>query len=211
MSILPMSRVREALAPTDKESDDQLQFLRDTVVALWESATRRLWDRRTDHVQEINLDERYLQRKRFIYPELYPVETIAVREFDDDEDVSLEPDLVAGTDYVLRATKGEIKRLTRPVFGVTLNRDANWKENVRLTITGGFGEGGAAVPADVTKALMVQLTFMQQRLTADLVHLSSQSIAAPGAANPAAQFLQPAHWQPFFRQTVNRRMLRARW
>ncbi len=208
MSILPIDRARQALPEMELEP---LTFLRDTVVTLWESATRRLWDRRVAHVQEINLDERYLQRKRFIYPELYPIETILVREFDDEEDVALQTDLVAGTDYVVRATKGEIKRLTKPQFGVTLNRDANWKENVRLTITGGYGKTPAAeIPAEITRALMAQLTFMAERLNADRVALSSQSISF-GGTNAASQFLQPAHWQPLFRQTVNRKMLRARW
>lgn len=208
MSILPIDRARQTLPEMELEA---LTFLRDSVVTLWESATRRLWDRRIDHVQEINLDERYLQRKRFIYPELYPIETIAVREFDDDEDVSLEPDLVAGTDYVVRAVKGEIKRLTRPTFGVTLNRDANWKENVRLTITGGFGDDPAAqIPEEITRALQAQLAFMAERLNADRIALSSQTVSF-GGTNAASQFLQPAHWAALFRQTVNRKMLRARW
>ena len=208
MSIFPISRAQETLPDMDIQ---ELTFLRDSVVTLWESATRRLWERRVDHVQEINLDERYLQRKRFIYPELYPIESLAVREFDDDEDVSLQVDLVAGTDYLLRATKGEIKRLTRPQFGVTLNRDANWKENVRLTITGGFGKTPAAViPEEITRALMAQLAFMAQRLNADRIALSSQTVSF-GGTNAASQFLQPAHWAAFFRQTVNRKMLRARW
>ena len=207
MSILPIDRARQALPEMELEP---LTFLRDSVVTLWESATRRLWDRRVDHVQEINLDDRHLQRKRFIYPELYPIETIAVREFDDDEDVAAQTDLVAGTDYVLRAQKGEIKRLVRPTFGVSLNRDANWKENVRLTITGGYGkEPNAVIPAEITRALQAQLAFMQQRLNADRIHLSSESVSIGG--NAAAQFLQPAHWAALFRQTVNRKMLRARW
>lgn len=208
MSILPIDRARQTLPEMELEP---LTFLRDSVVTLWESATRRLWDRRIDHVQEINLDERYLQRKRFIYPELYPIETIVVREFDDDEDVATEPDLVAGTDYVLRATNGEIKRLTRPTFGVTLNRDANWKENVRLTITGGFGDSPAAqIPEEITRALQAQLAFMAQRLNSDRIALSSQTVSF-GGTNAASQFLQPAHWAALFRQTVNRKMLRARW
>ncbi len=205
--IFPISRAQETFPEMDVQ---ELTFLRDSVVTLWESATRRLWDRRVDHVQEINLDERHLQRKRFIYPELYPIESIAVREFDDDEDVALQTDLVAGTDYVLRATKGEIKRLTKPQFGVTLNRDANWKENIRLTITGGYGkEPAAQIPEEITRALMAQLAFMSQRLNADRIHLSSESVSIGG--NAAAQFLQPAHWAALFRQTVNRKMLRARW
>ena len=95
------------------DQDDEVQRLLSTVIALWEQQTNRLWTRRVDHEQLIGLDDENDRRRVLLYAELYPIETVEVREFDDVEDpddVTL-LDLIERTDYKLTKSIGEIKRI----------------------------------------------------------------------------------------------------
>lgn len=183
--MISISRLREVLSirPTD---DDDLLVYRDEVIALFEQVTGRLWNRREDHVEEIYPAN---DRVRMLRLALSPVESIEVKERGGDSDDDwADVDVLDPSLY--RVEKA--RRLRR--------RGGFWADEVLVTSTGGYSDGsaGAACPADIERALIVQAQFLRSRLSSEKVALRTQVVGK------ASSQLEEATLHPLFREVASR-------
>lgn len=148
-------RSRLRLAP---EKDGELETIRAEVIAAWETATGRLWDRRVGHVEVIRPAHEGI---RSILLELRPVEAVTKVEVRYDGD-----DWEETTDYQV-----DEHRL--------IHISGYWPDQVRVTYTGGYvanpGAGQAKTPADVAMALHLQAHFVFIRMAPERIATRSQN------------------------------------
>jgi hypothetical protein len=120
------------------------------VVTMWESRTRRLWQRRELHVLEVEVEH---EDDSFWVP-LYPIETIVVKHAGV---------VVAGTEYSIAKGRGRVDAI------------GGWPGNsLEATVTGGYTK--VTAPADARQAMIEQAKFMVSRNPSTIIHLSSQGL-----------------------------------
>ena len=172
-------RTRLALTP---DKDDQLKILLPNVISLWEARTNRLWNKRTDHEEEFQLDEDY-QRKAPIFLDLTPILSITkIEVWDDGDDAS--PTELDTDDYKLLVKRGKLTRIPQTTY---------WPRNVRVTYTGGYDS--TTSPGDVRETLAIQAQYILHR------HAGEKSVAS-GIQGPSGgvTFLVSADVHPHFKQ-----------
>ena len=172
---------RELALPAERESE--YSDLKDGVIALWEAETRLLWNARTDHVQEVRVRP---QGRTMLLLELVNVSSVTSVEgkYDTDDDWTD----VDEEDYEVEGDR----RL--------VNKDGGWTyDRVRVTYTGGY----SAAPADVQRALLVQLKFENQRLGVEKVGLKGQSFQGGTGT------FETGTLAPFFEAAAKRRGRKA--
>ena len=158
--MISISQLRDALklAP---ELDHEIEARRDVVVALWESATQRLWNRRVDHVEIIRPRH---DRLDTLLLELWPIESVT----------KVETRRLWETDWT-ELTSGWKLTGERELTRVS----AYWECEVRVTYTGGYTEnpgiGQTKTPAEIAAVLLVHAQFMQVRLAPERIAIKSQN------------------------------------
>ena len=147
--------VRNRIAVDPAVESTHIAPLIASAVTLFERMTGRLWLRRTDYQATLRVAEPGVQRT--VWLPLYPVETVSIVEWDDDQRVT-DADAVDATDYDLQADIGSVRRVS-----------GFWSRHVRATITGGYASAAAlrAIPemADIPDALVEQVAFVYERTT----------------------------------------------
>lgn len=139
--------------------EDDLKLLRATVIKLWESVTKRLWNSRTDYVESINIGGD-TQTVQSLWLSLWPITSItSIEERDADEDWAT----VDSDEYVQQGRR-QIVRKSATNFRY-------WKHFVRVTYSGGATE----VDEDIQLALIAQAKFMRTRLAKEQITLQSQN------------------------------------
>lgn len=155
MITISQMRSRMNLPPS---KDGELETIRAEVIAAWETATGRLWERRVDHVEVIRPRHQAIDT---ILLELRPVEAVSKVEVRYDGD-----DWEETTDYQV-----DEHRL--------IHTAGYWPDQVRVTYTGGYvatpGTGQATTPADVAMALHLQAHFVQIRMAPERIATKSQN------------------------------------
>lgn len=150
------------------------------VVALWETKTGRLWNRREGYVHRARLES---VLDRVFWLPLYPVEELALAE---------RRDGLAEADAVAVAEEDFI---VTDLGRVELLRTTPWAGRFLVaTITGGYTT--ATLPADILEALKAQVAFMVKRLDPDTIALNSQ------AFEKGSTTFMTADLHPFFEAAV---------
>lgn len=167
-----------------------LEQARLAAIALFETKTDRLWNRRTGHVfrDEVNSVAKNSDGKALWVP-LYPIESIAGTEFYFDDEAGAEA--IDPADIVVDLAAGQIRRAS-----------GRWRDVVTWIITGGYTDTNA--PADVREALMVQAMFMYARNKPESVAVSALVTPQVGTTS----FLK-ADMHPLFVDAVNTHFRRA--
>lgn len=157
--MIELSEIRQML-DVAAASDHLLPSLRAEAIAEWEHRTGALWERRTDYVRVWRAEP-----QRMIYlPLVNTTSTITVAEKDEVGDAYVS--LVEGEDYDYIPAQA-ISEASRVV------RCGAWSPFVRITMTGGYLP--ADTPADIKRALAMQVGFLLQRWTGPRVIAENES------------------------------------
>ena len=180
------AQLRDALdLPASR--DQEVSDMRDAVVALWEGATRRLWERRVGYVETFR--PRYNARTLIL--SLGPVESVATVETADADGSTFTA--LASTYYA--AGGRSIRLLDGSGFSF-------WPGQVRVTYTGGFtaepASGQAETPADIRRVLETQARFMLKRTSDAMIATRSQNFEG------GAGVFEQADWHPIFAAVAKR-------
>ena len=170
--------------PVPETEHDVVETLLAEVIELWESATGRLWNRRTGYVETI--EPQYVPGLD-IPLGLWPVETISqVRTLGEGESTWT---TLAASDYLKVGTR-YVRRLGGP-----------WPRGatIEVTYTGGVSD---AAP-DVKRALITQANFMRSRFAPEKL-ITRNTFGPQGGAT-----LEQADLHPFFESAVHRHARRA--
>ena len=165
------------------ERDQELEFLRDVVIDLWESATMRLWNARTGHVEVISND----CPRRTIFLELWPITTITTVEEQKRDESTWE---ALDSDEFKTYLDHGLERIS----GVNNSTTTKFEPNVRVTYDGGVTEASK----DIQQALCVQAAFMNARFADEKVDMRSKAI------KDASTSYEVANYHPFFRMMAQR-------
>jgi hypothetical protein len=156
--MIPLATFRDGLNLQAGDEDD-LKLLRATVIKLWESLTKRPWNKETGRVEYHNIGGD-TQTVQSLFLELMPVTTITlIEERDADEDWAT----VDSDEYVQQGRRQIVRKSS--------TRFRFWKEFVRVTYDG----GSDAVDEEIQMALIAQARFMRTRLAKEQITLQSQN------------------------------------
>jgi len=155
--MIKLETFRQGVGLTAGDEDD-LKLLRLTVIKMWEEATKRLWNSRTDHVETHSIGDQ--KEKASLWLDLWPVTSItSIYERDLDEDFAL----VDSDEYNLTGR--------RQIVRVSQTNWRYWKSFVQVTYTGGIDEADE----DIQLALIAQAKFMRTRLAKEQITVQSQN------------------------------------
>ncbi len=171
-------RDRLGLKPSD---DDRLRIIRKNVIALWAARTNRLWNARTDHVEEFQLEE-YYQRRSPIWLALTPVSSIGKIEVWSDGNEASPTELGSGY-WKLLADVGKVTRLAQTTC---------WHRNVRVTYSGGYSD--TTSPEDIRETLAIQAQYILHRHSGERSVMSGVS-----GLSGNVQFMVSADVHPHFK------------
>ena len=153
--MITVADVRNRIAVDPKIESTQIAPMIAAAITLFERMTGRLWLRRVDYPARIRVSEPGVQRT--IWLPLYPVESVSIVEWADDEREA-DAAVVAATEYDMQADIGSVRRISDI-----------WSPHVKATITGGYADAASlrSVPemADIPEALVEQVAFMYERTT----------------------------------------------
>lgn len=160
--------------------------LRERVIAMWEAATDRPWNRRVDYVQ------RFLpphDQVSTLFLALEPIETVTLVE--EKSRSSAEWTTIDPTSYDVAGNR-ELAKYS-----------GFWLAQVRVKYTGGYTEAPSGptqlkTPDDVAGALIVQAGFLVQRMSNEKLIVASTSFEAG-----STQYLD-ASQHPHFKEMVKR-------
>lgn len=145
--------VRNRIAVDPSVESTHIAPLIASAVTMFERMTGRLWLRRTGYQAHILVAEPGVQRT--IWLPLYPITSLAIVEWDEDQRVD-DAETVDAADYDLQADIGSVRRVS-----------GFWSKHVRATITGGYADAASlrAIPemADIPDALVEQVAFQYER------------------------------------------------
>lgn len=171
--MITIQRLRKAIN-LPAERDEDLSFIKQAVISLWEEKTAMLWNLRTARV-EIHR-HRISPRPRNLLLELQPATTITkVEERSTASGASWST--LTSSNYMLFGRR-QLEKLGSP-----------WGEIVRVTYDGGVAEADN----DVQKALIVQAQFMIARFDDSKIAVSAQNFRG------GAGTLEDADFHPFFK------------
>ena len=179
MIVLPDIRERMEISIGE---EPMVSGLIESAISLFETLTHRKWSRRTGYVKEFFLSDAKSRAAQYLYVDLYPVESIVVKEWNVAEDETADGVTLTATssstggDYRVINTRGKIIRV----------RAGGWKTFVKATITGGYQPKdwadesltGATAPNDVREGLIRQVMYMKKRTEGDKQIIRSQSFQA---------------------------------
>lgn len=155
------------------EDQARLTALRDSVVALWERSTGRLWQRQT----LVELHRCPTLRNRAVFLQCFPVETVALVE-----------QALAGNEWVALDADDWYFDGRRTVE----KNNGYWYRLVRVTYTGGFvatpATGQHGTPSDIREALLLQAVFTYRRNDPDKIALRSEGLQDAQTAYVSADF-----------------------
>lgn len=153
--MITVADVRNRIAVDPKVESTQIAPMIASAVTLFERMTGRLWLKRTDYEARIRVSEPGVQRT--IWLPLYPVDSMVLSEWDDDQREA-DAVVVDATEYDLQADIGSVRRINEA-----------WSMRVKAVINGGYENAAAlrAIPemADIPEALVEQVAFMYERTT----------------------------------------------
>lgn len=166
------------------EQEDDLDWLLAAVVTLWEDATTRLWDLRTDFVDIVTKPRG--NRPVALLLRLWPVTAIT----------TVEVRRLSETDFTtLAADKYRLigdRRLHR-IDG------SEWPEETRITFTGGVAEAAE----DIQRALILQAKFTMSRMGEEKIAVKSQNFEGGSGV------LEIQNFHPYFKMMVKKHKRKA--
>lgn len=159
--MIDISDVRQ-LVKMDPAQEPVFQGWVDTAIAMWESATRRLWNYRAGYVQTFTLLELLERRRRRLWLDLAPLSAVTASEWclANGPTTAL---AIAATDYAFDANTREVIRV----------RCSPWAEVTQFTMTGGYTVD--TCPAHIKRALVIQTAYMSARTTGPALIANSQA------------------------------------
>lgn len=167
------------------DDDTVLEKAIASAIATWETATKRLWARRVDHVERVEPES---ERISTIILELQPVESVSLVEERFGGPNTAFVALDSATAYELEGAR-------------KVRRYGGWfAPHVRITYTGGYVEPGApegaVTPEDIQEAILTQAAYAIERRSDGKLVVQSQNFEGGGGV-----FL-PADYHPVFRTAV---------
>jgi len=176
MIVLPDIRERMEISVGE---EPMVSGIIDSTIALFETLTHRKWTRQVGYTKEFFLGDAKSRAARYLYVDLYPIESITIKEWGVSEDETEDGTTLTTTsasasgDYRVIGDRGKIVRV----------RSASWKTFVKATITGGYqpkdwaGESltGEAAPNDIREGLIRQVMYMKKKTQGDKQIIASQS------------------------------------
>lgn len=167
--MISIKELRDALN-LDPSMDRKLESYRKSVIALFETKTKRLWNYRTGYTKIFQPSARDV----FIYLPLYPIDpdTLMTAAFtiteqilsNTDDSTPTTPD---ATDYVVDREKGIVQRI----------RCLDWKQFVTITVNGGFTpETLDATYPQIKQAFVIQIQYMLSRFAPEKIHVLTTSV-----------------------------------
>jgi len=190
--MISIAILRERLAlPT--EDDGKARDILSGIISLWETETKRLWNRRAGFVETLRINTS--KKISTIFLKLWPIEAVTKVEERSLSDAAWTE--LAATDYLVPDL--ERNRLER--IG------CRWAPLVRITYTGGYTAGATVgqyeTPQDVVEALLLQAQFTRERNVPGRVITQSQNFEGG-----AGVFLRP-DLHPLFAEQVLQRARRV--
>tara|TARA_R100000664_G_C2745601_1_gene133405 strand:+ start:1112 stop:1741 length:630 start_codon:yes stop_codon:yes gene_type:complete len=193
MIVLPDIRERMKISI---DEEPVVQGLIDSTIDLFETLTHRKWSRRTSYTQEFYLSTEKRRHQKYLYVDLYPIESITLKEWNEGEDETADATTLTATsasasgDYRFISGRGKIIKV----------RSGAWKHFVKATITGGYQPKdwasesltGATIPNDIREGLIRQVMFSKKRTEGERQVVRSQSFQAG-----SLQYLQ-GEFDPMF-------------
>jgi hypothetical protein len=164
------------------EQEDEMEILRGEVIALFEGATKRLWNAREGFIEVITPRG---SRPTLIFLNLWPVTSITTVEVREARETDW--DEVASTKYKLVGTR-RLERVT-----------GTWAREVRVTYDGGVEEADE----QIQRALAVQAKFMMARLQDENVAIRSQNFEGGSGV------YETANMHPLFKMITKSKVRKA--
>ena len=159
--MISLSKLRAALHPAD---DDLLPVLQASVIELWETQTKRRWQRQT-------VTEQFRQpagRVRSLFLEITPV--ISITSVQVKTDLNTDWEDADAEDY--EVLNGNHLRRNIPQRALA-SSSSFWPSFVQVTYEGGYDED--STPADIEQVLLLQARFMTARNADGNIILRSQN------------------------------------